>query len=1057
MTESYRMEVAPGGGGAAGPGSMAFVTNYYGTSVPPFEFAPLTGSGDLDETGLELLRDQPSQLLDSRRQVVGFAGRLKELGSLTRWRDAGPAVAARLVHGPGGQGKTRMITHFAELCAAAGWTVWQARSGWQGGSRSAVDLIPGEAPGLLIVVDYAERWSLDVLAMMAGDPRVAAAKRVRLLLAARSAGLWWGALQDRIRQRSGVPVLTDAVPLPPLAESDEDRLAVFEAARSRFAEIYECPDATVLPFPGTVGNEAYGSVLTLHMAALVSVDAHARGDVQPDDPAVLSRHLLQRELAHWDRMYRKKKEEGEPATPPDVMAQTVFVATLTRALPPPEAAGVLIRLGLAENLARAKEILGDHHTCYPSPTGHWLEPLYPDRLGEDFVALRLPGHTVGGVDADPWSIVLVEQLLAEEDGELPGYARDVVTILLETAHRWPHVRSRAAAMLGSKAEVAVSAGSTALLRLAELPGVETSVLEAIEKRLPNDRHIDLDLGIAAICEELTARRVADAERPLQVLLLAGLAVRLQSAGWLRRALNTAAESVRIGRALSAEDGDWLPVLALALSVQSNILLAIPRGADALPVTIEVARIVGELVESGAQAPAIFEPLQGGLTVGQAGDLYLKWHVGGRTTTYHLFYAAALGNQGNALLILGRLAEAEKVLRLALEVCNELGEDTVAVPAASTRVKLSLVLASQGRMEEAAELGRQALGIYRQLAEQDFASSAPALAEVLHALGIVYLAQGELDAALALTEEAERLQRKLAAVNPHAHEPLLASMLGMLSMQLAAAGRDPARAREVSELAARLSDTLNPAETGMGDPTLGMAQIAQALALSQEGRWEESARAAGYAYEVFTKLAKPYPVVYEPQAGLALVVQHDALCEMGRYDEAAGALRIAIRVMRPHTMSGFDYTSEAYLGALRQLAMILIELERNGEAIAAAEEAAGYLRTQAATDPAQELELAELLLELAALRFESGEDSAVLPVVRESLEIFDRRGTMVPSDAHAYLADMLEEIEGGAELFALLPSRLRPFKAKNKGTSPSEGVLRGKLIDKLQAKKSPPTR
>ena len=37
-------------------------------------------------------------------------------------------------------------------------------------------------------------------------------------------------------------------------------------------------------------------------------------------------------------------------------------------------------------------ILDDHRLCYPPlDAGHVLEPLYPDRLGEDFIAAMLPG------------------------------------------------------------------------------------------------------------------------------------------------------------------------------------------------------------------------------------------------------------------------------------------------------------------------------------------------------------------------------------------------------------------------------------------------------------------------------------------------------------------------------------------------------------------------------------------------------------------------------------------------------------------------------------------
>ncbi|OQD57347.1 hypothetical protein BM536_005060 [Streptomyces phaeoluteigriseus] len=69
--------------------------------VEPF---PLTEGS----TRLEAWRDQPSQLLLARHQVVPFTGRGQDLTRLERWRDEGePAVAVTLLYGPGGRGKTR--------------------------------------------------------------------------------------------------------------------------------------------------------------------------------------------------------------------------------------------------------------------------------------------------------------------------------------------------------------------------------------------------------------------------------------------------------------------------------------------------------------------------------------------------------------------------------------------------------------------------------------------------------------------------------------------------------------------------------------------------------------------------------------------------------------------------------------------------------------------------------------------------------------------------------------------------------------------------------------
>lgn len=80
-------------------------------------------------------------------------------------------------------------------------------------------------------------------------------------------------------------------------------------------------------------------------------------------------------------------------TPPLVMARAVFTATLTRPLPYLVGVAALARVGIPA----AEQVLDDHRCCYPpGDPARVCEPLYPDRLGEDVVALCIPGHSVSG-------------------------------------------------------------------------------------------------------------------------------------------------------------------------------------------------------------------------------------------------------------------------------------------------------------------------------------------------------------------------------------------------------------------------------------------------------------------------------------------------------------------------------------------------------------------------------------------------------------------------------------------------------------------------------------
>src|SRR5580658_5147258 len=59
------------------------------------------------------LRELPSRMLNASRAVVPFTGRHAEMAQLRRWRDDDRMLAVQWLHGPGGQGKTRLAAQLA--------------------------------------------------------------------------------------------------------------------------------------------------------------------------------------------------------------------------------------------------------------------------------------------------------------------------------------------------------------------------------------------------------------------------------------------------------------------------------------------------------------------------------------------------------------------------------------------------------------------------------------------------------------------------------------------------------------------------------------------------------------------------------------------------------------------------------------------------------------------------------------------------------------------------------------------------------------------------------
>ncbi|MFE5331291.1 tetratricopeptide repeat protein [Embleya sp. NPDC056575] len=688
-------------------------------------------------------RAQPARLLQARYALVGFTGRRGELARLAASRDGPGAVSVLLVHGPGGQGKTRLGARFAADTRAGGggWEVLQARHVSDPTSADvfsgAGDLArrPGPAgervaaAGVLLVVDYAERWPVDDLLALLAHAAVQGC-RVRVLLVARPAGLWWQTLAHRLDR---LDVDTDVLPLPALTDDPGTRPdALFTAARERFAAAPDVPDPHRVPAPAALGDpRRFGQVLAVHMAAVAAVDAHRTGTATNlDAPGRISGYLLDRERDHWRRLHAN----GRVTVPAETLAHTAYTAALAGALAYDDGHAALVAIGACtgETVDRA---LTDHAVPYPPTDPHAgtvLEALYPDRLAEDFLALTTPGHHLAHATPDPWTTTAPTRLLhptpdahtgttavpaTDITAWAAGRARTALTVLVAAAARWPHlVPTQLAPLLTARPTLALHAGGATLTALAALEGLPVEVPEAIDARLPEGRHTDLDPGIAALTARLTPHRLTTTTDPTRQARLHGvLANRYANAGLHHQALTADRHALDIWRRLAQSD------------------------------------------------PAAYEP-----------DL-----------------AGSLNNLAVRLADVGRLAEGLIASEEAVEVYRRLAtaNPTAHEPNLATSLNnLSNHFGYAGRLSEGLAASEEAVELYRRLAAANPTAFESGLAMSLNELSIRLGEMGRRAEGLAAIEETVEIHRHLATANPAAHEPDLADSLHNLAAQLWAVGR-----------------------------------------------------------------------------------------------------------------------------------------------------------------------------------------------------------------------------------------------------------------------------
>jgi nucleoside phosphorylase len=304
--------------------AAAFVLDFLRENLPADALGPPPPAlKDYLSTGQTPLRSlaTPATYLVARHQIVPFVGRERELTTLDTWADSGDAVRVLLVHGPGGMGKTRLLTE------------WLAR-------RAARH--PGDAIGFLagslddvvidalctsqcatVVIDYAEeRAGLLTLLMRLSSvaiPTSGGPERVRLVLLARNAGDWWASLKNRSSEMAdllGEPPLD----VTPLTHSGQDaRMAEYRRAHAAFVQVLQRRPSSVTPASASIGTgtsmaaepdlraKHFERPLYVHMAALSAV----LGKPQSGAPRDILDEILNHEQRYWARYLGVEPEDGQ--------------------------------------------------------------------------------------------------------------------------------------------------------------------------------------------------------------------------------------------------------------------------------------------------------------------------------------------------------------------------------------------------------------------------------------------------------------------------------------------------------------------------------------------------------------------------------------------------------------------------------------------------------------------------------------------------------------------------------------------------------------------------
>jgi len=651
-----------------------------------------------------------------------------------------------------------------------------------------------------------------------------------------------------------------------------DRHKAYLTARSSFAKALGLSDTDVveMPIDLDLSHRLFGLTLTVHMAALVAVDAYVRGLRPPNDPAALSAYLLDRERAHWAKLH----QAGRLGVGDDVMAQVVYTATLTGRMSYADGLSALERVGV-ESSRPVGSVLKDHAVVYPGDG--YLEPLYPDRLGEDFLALATPGHK-RSYQPDPWTTTATFRLLGLS-GPVPVWTRHALTVLIETARRWPHVASsQLYPVLVVHPQVALEAGGAALAALSNLDNIDFGVLKAIAACLP-ERHSDLDVGMAALTQRLgdhLLTSVKDLAERAQIYRT--ISNRMHNAGLHDQGFAPAEEAVRLYRKLARDKPTrYEESLAWALNGLGIHAHITRRDHEALAASQEAADIIQKLVAEGRTdlEPALgrvlanlsvrkpLDPERRLAIAQQAVLIGRRWAT--EPAAKYLELAGALENLAFALDEHGRSDEAIAVTREAATLRRDQAESAPEVygpDLVRTLDNLIHRLAKVNDVDEVLRVNAEAIDFYRRLAAGDSLSWEPGLAAELFALGArVWAAKRYGEAVTAFTEAVDMF-RRLAAADPDRYEHNLADSLHNLGISYARREGVCEEALAVTSEAVAVYRRLAVADAALCEPRLAKSLLNLGIFQAALGRHEDAIEATTEGVALYRRLASEAPDEFE---------------------------------------------------------------------------------------------------------------------------------------------------------------------------------------------------
>lgn len=358
-----------------------------------------------------------------------------------------------------------------------------------------------------------------------------------------------------------------------------------------------------------------------------------------------------------------------------------------------------------------------------------------------------------------------------------------------------------------------------------------------------------------------------------------------------------------------------------------------------------------------------------------------------------------GSLGLLLGALGRRQEAMGFVKEAVDLYRKLAEFSPEVFRADLALGLAdlgVVQGELGQREEALSAMQEAVALRRVLAEESPREFLPILAVNLNGLAGAQSALGRRDEALASMQEAVSHYRALAKTRPESFLPELAASLNNLGSMQSALGRKAESQASIHEAAGHYR-TLARKHPEPYLPELAGSLTNLAILQGEQGQREEALSLAQESVALFRQLIDARTEEHLPPFASSLTSLASALSALGRRDEALGAMLESVALRRKLA----EARPKAFLAdlamSLVNLSVFQNELGLREESLATAKEASAHYRELTQAYSAAYLPaLAICLNNLAAAQSALGRNAEALAPAQEAVEYYRRLAKMMPA-------------------------------------------------------------